>query len=114
VTLDSGLTAFGLVDTITIEPYVSETAARVATYGTAVTYAAQVMPWTARPIMTSHGVEIQPAGFARIEGRIAVDERSRITLPSDCLIAGTRNPPLRAVQPGPANNLNLDYTDLIF
>lgn len=111
--LEASLTAFGLQDTITIEPYTGQTAGRVPTYGAAVTYAAQVLPWTGRSVMGRTGTEFVPEARVIIEGRISVDPRSRVTLPSDLLIAGTRQPPIRAVQPGPANSLELDYTELL-
>jgi len=105
---------FGLLDTITIEPFLGLSSAHVATYGPPVTYQAQVLPWTGRTIKGSDGRDITPNMRVIIEGRIAVDERSRATLPADALIVGTRTPPIRAVQPSPANDLSLDYTEILF
>lgn len=113
MTLDPSLLEF-LQDTITIEPYVSETAARVPTYGTAVTHKAMVMPWTGHDVEGLDGKLFRPKAQAAIEGLVSIDPRSRVTLPSSMLIAGTRQPPIRAVQPGPASTLGLDYTLLLF
>lgn len=111
--LDSTLLSL-MLDTITVEPYTGQSSARVPTYGAAVTYNAQVLPWAGRSINGSNGEEFVPLARVLIEGRVSIDQRSRVTLPSDKLIAGTRQPPIRAVQPGPANNLNLDYTEILF
>lgn len=113
MTLDPTLVSL-MQDTITVEPYVSQDAAQDPTYGAAVTYSAQVLPWTGRSLMGANGREFVPQARVIIEGRVSIDPRSRVTLPSDVLIAGTRQPPIRAVQPGPANTLNLDYTELLF
>lgn len=113
MTLDSTLLSL-MADTITIEPFTSLSSAQVPSYGAAVTYNAQVLPWTGRSIIGRDGREFVPAARVILEGRVSIDARSRVTLPSDMLIAGTRQPPIRAVQPGPANNLSLDYTELLF
>jgi hypothetical protein len=113
VTLDPSLLVF-LQDTVTIEPFVSYSQSQGATYGAAVTYQAMVMPWVGREITSHDGKQFTPAARFAIPGRVSIDPRSRATLPSDMLIAGTRTPPIRVVRPGPASTLNLDYTELIF
>jgi len=111
--LDPALLTF-MKDSVTIEPWLSESSGRVPTYGAAVTYRAMVLPWQGRAIKDKEGREFVPAAVVAIEGRVSVDNRSRVTLPSDMLVAGTRTPPIRAVQPGPASDLSLDYTMLMF
>ena len=113
MTLDPTLVSL-MNDTITVEPYTGQSQSQAPTYGPAATYNAQVLPWTGRSIMGPGGKEFVPQARVILEGRILIDPRSRVTLPSDVLIAGTRSPPIRAVQPGPANNLNMDYTELLF
>ena len=110
--LDSTLYSL-MQDTVTIEPFTSETAARVPTYGTAVSYRAQVLPWIGRSITGPDGKDLVPEARVIIEGRVSVDARSRLTLPADMLIAGTRTPPIRAVRPQPANLMSLDLTEIL-
>jgi len=111
--LDPALLTF-MQDTVTIEPWLSESSGRVASYGAPVTYRAMVLPWQGRAIRDRQGRDFVPAAIVAIEGRVSIDDRSRVTLPSDMLVVGTRTPPIRAVQPGPASTLGLDYTMLLF
>lgn len=114
MTCDPSLLVF-FQDSITIEPYVSETAARVPTYGAAVTYQAMVIPFVNRTIVDKDGKAFVPAATLGLPGRVSIDPRSRVTLPSDVLPhVPTRQPPIRAVQPGPASLLNLDRTEIHF
>ena len=113
MTLEPSLAAL-MRDSVTIEPYTGQSPQQAPTYGTAVTYAAMAEPWYGNVTTDRAGREFMPKAHVILEGRISVDARSRVTLPADMLIAGTRTPPIRDVRPAPKNDLNLDYTELLF
>lgn len=96
-----------MTDSVTIEPFVSMSQAQVPTYGTAVTYQAQVLPWSER-IIGRDGREIKSTAQIIIPERVAVDPRSRITLPTGF---SPSQPPIQAVQP--IAGLGLDHTRIL-
>ena len=91
-------------DTVTIEPFVSLDSNQAATYGDAVEYAAQVVPATER-IINAQGREVTSTATVIIGERIAVDHRSRITLPTGF---SPSQPPIQRVEP--MAGLGLDHT----
>ena len=101
-------------DTITVEPYTGTTSQQAPTYGSAVTYNALVEPWIGESTVDRAGRQFMPTAHVILEGRVSIDARSRVTLPSTMLIAGTRTPPIRDVRPAPKNDLNLDFVELLF
>jgi hypothetical protein len=103
MSLDSALLEL-MTDTVTIEPFVSMTGNQAHTYGSAVTYQAQVLPFSTR-IINQQGREVESTASVIIPGRIAVDHRSRITLPSGF---SPQHPPIQRVEP--AAGLGLDHT----
>ena len=98
-----------LFETVTLEPFTGYTgASQVQGYGAAVTYKAQVLPF-AKKMVDSQGKEFDSNGRVVIPERVAVDPRSRLTLPA----AFTPNqPPIRLVRP--VLGLDLDHTELVF
>jgi hypothetical protein len=104
--LDQSLLSL-MEDTVTIEPYVSQTSAQVPTYGTAVTYRAQVLPFSER-VISPAGREVRSNVQVIIPERLAIDTRSRLTLPSGFT---PNQPPIMAVQPMKA--LGLDHTRIL-
>lgn len=106
MTMDPGMLEL-MTDTVTIEPYVSQTSAQVATYGAAVTYQAQVLPWVER-VITPAGREVRSTTAVIIPERVAVDPRSRLTLPAGF---SPNQPPILGVQP--IKGLGLDNTKLL-
>lgn len=114
MTLDPSMLSL-MRDTITIEPWAGADSQQApAAYGAAVTYNALVEPWYGAATFDRAGRQFMPAGHVILEGRVSVDARSKVTLPSTMLIAGTRTPPIRDVRPAPKNDLNLDFTELLF
>lgn len=103
MTFDSSLTAL-MEDTVTIEPYSSMTSEQVYSYGTAVTYAALVQRGVRR-LRDATGREADSNVQVIIPDRVAVDVRSRITLPSGF---SPQTPPIIAVEP--LKGLGLDHT----
>jgi hypothetical protein len=97
-----------MTDTVTIEPFVSQTAAQVPTYGAAVTYRAQVLPYTERIIDPRNGRETRSTAQIIIPNRVAVDVRSRLTMPAGF---APSQPPIMAVRP--IAGLNLDHTQIL-
>lgn len=106
MTLDSTMLTL-LEDTVTIEPFSSLSSSQAATYGASVSYAAQVLPWSERGI-DAQGKEWKSAAKVIIPERVAVDIRSRITLPAGF---SPNQPPIRAVRP--IKGLSLDHTEII-
>lgn len=103
MSLDSSLNGL-MFDTVTIEPFSSETAARAVTYGTAVTYNAQVTRGFSR-VTNREGREVTSTVQVVIPNRVNIDSRSRITLPSDFV---PRTPPIQTVET--FKGLGLDHT----
>lgn len=109
MTLDGAIVSL-LDDTVTIEPFVSQDTSQAPTYGAAVTYPAQVLPWVERTI-DAQGREFRSSAKAAkviIPDRLAVDPRSRITLPAGFV---PNQPPIRAVRPN--KGLGLDHTEIV-
>lgn len=103
MTFDSSLTAL-LEDTVTIEPFSSMTQAQVYSYGASVSYAALVQRGVRR-VVTANGREADSNVQVIIPDRVAVDVRSRITLPSGFV---PQTPPILAVEP--LKGLGMDHT----
>lgn len=93
-----------MFDTVTIEPFSSFDVSQAPTYGSAVTYTAQVIPGTER-IINAEGREVTSTAQVIIPARVAVDHRSRITLPSGF---APRTPPIQRVEP--MAGLDMDHT----
>jgi hypothetical protein len=91
-------------DTVTIEPFSAFDANQAPTYGAAVTYTAQVVPATER-IINAQGREVTSTASVIIQERVAVDHRSRITLPTGFI---PNQPPIQRVEP--LAGLGLDHT----
>lgn len=97
-----------LEDEVTIEPFVSLSQAQVASYGPAKTYAAQVLPYVEKVIDPRNGREARSTAQVIIAERLAVDYRSRITLPAGF---SPNQPPIMAVRP--IKGLGLDHTSIL-
>lgn len=106
MTLDSTMLTL-LEDSITIEPFSSLSSSQAPSYGTAVTYAAQVLPYSERGI-DAQGKEWKSVARVIIPERVAVDIRSRITLPAGFV---PNQPPIRSVRP--IKGLSLDHTEIL-
>lgn len=106
MTLDSTMLTL-MEDTVSIEPFVSMSSSQAPTYGTLVSYAAQVLPWSERGL-DAQGREWKSSAKVIIPERVAVDIRSRITLPAGFV---PNMPPIRAVRP--IKGLSLDHTEII-
>ncbi len=107
MTLDASLYSF-LEDEVTIEPFVSLSQAQVASYGPAVTYPAQVLPYSEKVIDPRNGREVRSTAQIIIPERLAIDHRSRITLPAGF---SPNQPPIMAVRP--IKGLGLDHTSIL-
>lgn len=80
-------------DEVTVEPFSGETSARVRTYGTAVTYPA-VIESGAKRVIGNNGAEVVSNVQVLIPNRVSIDQRSRVTLPSDYV---PNQPPILAI-----------------
>lgn len=107
MTFDASLDEL-LNDTITIEPWASQDADLKPTFGTAVEYPAFV-ELHAKQHIDAEGREFISSVRAMVKERLAIDLRSRVTLPSGFV---PQQPPLRAVVAH--KGLGLDHTVLIF
>ena len=98
-----------LFETVTIEPFSSYAgASQVQVFGSSVTYNAQVLPFVSK-MTDRQGKEFVSKGRVVIPERVAVDPRSRLTLPA----AFTPNqPPIRLVRP--VLGLGLDHTEIVY
>ena len=98
-----------LFETVTIEAFTGYTGAtQVPSYSAAVTYQAQVLPF-AKKMVDNQGKEFNSQARVVIPERVAIDLRSRLTLPA----AFTPNqPPIRIVRP--VLGLGLDHTEVVF
>lgn len=103
MTFDSSLLEF-FEDTITIEPFSSETAARVQSFGASVTYRALIQRGAKRVISQS-GREVISNIQVTIPERVHVDQRSRVTLPTGFV---PLQPPIIGVEP--LKGLGFDHT----
>lgn len=93
-----------MTDTVTIEPFSSMSGSQAHSYGAPVSYQAQVLPCTER-IINQAGREVTSTASVIIPGRIAVDHRSRITLPAGF---SPQKPPIQKIEP--MAGLGLDHT----
>ncbi len=107
MTLDSTMLSL-MEDEVTIEPFVSLDSSQEITYGSAVTYRAQVLPWTEKVINPRSGRDAMSTAQVIIPDRVSVDLRSRITLPAGFT---PQQPPIMGVQP--LRGLNLDHTRIL-
>lgn len=97
-------------DQVTIEPFVSESSARVITYGAAVTYQAQVLPYVERVTDAVSGRDVKSALQVIVPEQLSVDPRSRLTIISPAGFTPA-TPPIRAIRP--LRNLGLDHTQIL-
>jgi len=109
VTLDPSLLSL-MPDSVTIEPYLSETSGRDAAYGAAVTYQAQILPWTER-VIGRDGRDRRSTAQVIIPERLVIDDRSRLTIVSPAGYTPSQ-PPIIAVRPG-GGALGLDHTVIL-
>lgn len=106
MTLDSTMLEL-MADTVTIEPFVSMSGSQAYSYGAAVTYNAQVLPYSEQ-ITDAQGRQWKSMARVIIPDRVAVDVRSRITLPTGFT---PQQPPIRQVKP--IAGLGLDHTEIV-
>ncbi len=106
MTLDTAMLDL-MEDTVRIEPYVGQSSSQAPSYGAAVTYPAQVLPFSER-VIGPGGREVRSNVQVIIPERIAVDLRSRLTLPAGFV---PNQPPILAVQP--MKGLSLDHTRIL-
>lgn len=103
MTFDSSLLEF-FEDTVTIEPFTAETAARVQTFGAAVTYRA-IIQNGAKRVINQQGREVISNIQVIIPERVSIDQRSRLTLPSGFV---PQQPLIMGVEP--LKGLGFDHT----
>ena len=96
-----------LFETVTIAPFSSVSATQVVSYGTAVTYKAQAMPFVQKDV-DAQGREFVTRFRVVIPERVAVDPRSKLTLPSGFT---PQTLPIRVVRP--VKGLGLDHTEIL-
>lgn len=98
-----------LPDEITLEPFLSMSVQQAITYGAAVTYRATITAeWT--KAIDSKGTEVDSNVSVIIPGRVHIDPRDRITLPSGWV---PRQPRIISVMPiGGVNSIALDNTEI--
>jgi hypothetical protein len=105
-------------DTITIEPFSSMSSSQVVTYGTAVTYQAQVTSEWSKSISGSGrgksisglGRELSASVRVIIPDRVHIDPRDRVTLPSGWV---PNQPPILSVRPiGGVVGMAMDSTEI--
>lgn len=96
-----------LQDTITLEAPSSSTVAQDFTFGAAVTYRAQVLPYVER-VVNREGREVRSTARVVIPDRLAIDPRSRLTLPTGFTPS---QPGIIAVRP--LRFMDLDCTEIL-
>jgi len=106
VTFDLALLEL-MEDTITIEPPSTVTSDQSRTYGAAVTYTA-LIERGARRVINQQGREVISNVSVIIPDRVAVDQRSRVTLPSGFV---PQTPPIVGVEP--LKGLGMDHTRVL-
>lgn len=107
MTFDSSL--YDLMnDTVTVEPCTAEGAGRALTFGTAVTYRALVQLGRRR-VIGRDGREQISNTQVMIPNRVAIDIRSRITLPTGFV---PNQPPIMGIEYAPVG-IGLDHTMLL-
>lgn len=94
-------------DTITIEPFAAEDSARVQTFGAAKTYPALIQRGARRTI-GKDGREVISNVQVTIPERVAIDQRSRVTLPAGFV---PLQPPIIGVEP--LKGLGMDHTSVM-
>jgi len=97
---------FAFEDEVTIEPFVSMSVAQVSTFGAAVTYPA-IIQRGAKRVVGSNGRDLISNVNVTIPERVAIDQRSRVTLPSGFV---PNQPPIIGVEP--LKGLGMDHTVL--
>lgn len=109
MTWDPNLTDL-MPEEVTIEPFVSETAARAQTFGAAVTYTAQIVGGAKRVIGAS-GREVISTVQVKIQEQLHIDQRSRVTLPTGWV---PNQPPIVAIRPlkTPPGSIGMDHTEI--
>ena len=105
MTFDTSLSEL-MFDQVVIEPYASMSASQAPTFGSPVTYNAQVLPWY-EMVLDANGKQWKSTFKVIIPERVAVDVRSRITLPAGFT---PNQPPIKQVQP--VLGLGLDHTEI--
>lgn len=96
-------------DTITIEPFSSMSVTQVVTYGTAVTYAANVAAEWSKTIGRT-GTEFYAGVTVIIPDRVHIDPRDRVTLPTGWV---PNQPPIKSVRPvGGVTGMAMDSTEI--
>lgn len=103
MTFDPSLESL-LFDSVTIEPYSTQTPGQARSYGSAVTYPAMIQRGAKR-IIGADGREIVSNIQIYIKERVHVDQRSRVTLPTGYV---PNQPPIIGVEP--LIGLNMDHT----
>ena len=106
MTLDGAMLEL-MTDTVTIEPFTSLSESQAPTYGASVSYQAQVLPYSER-LVDAAGREWRSIARVIIPERLAVDIRSRLTLPAGFV---PNQPPIRLVRP--IAGLSLDHTEIV-
>ena len=105
MTLDPTMLSL-MEDTVTIEPFVSANSAQAASYGAPVTYQALVVVGVER-IIGRDGREVTSTAQVVIPDRLAIDPRSRITLPAGF---NPNQPPILKISG--AKGLSLDHSKI--
>lgn len=93
-----------MFDQVTIEPWVSQDSNQSNTYGTSVTYTAQVIPSTQK-VTNAQGDEVVSTAQVIIKERLYFDHRARLTLPSGFV---PQQPPIQKIEP--VLGLGMDHT----
>jgi len=107
LTFDAALDEL-MFETVTIEPFTGYTgASRVKAYGAAVTYQAQVLPYS-RKLEDRQGKEFVSSARVLIPQRVSIDLRSRITLPTGFV---PNTPPMKLTRP--VRGLDMDHTEVV-
>lgn len=105
MTFDTSLSSL-LFDQVVIEPYTGMSASQAPTFGAPVTYDAQALPWY-EMVLDQNGKQWRSTFKVVIPERVAVDVRSRITLPSGFT---PNQPPIKQVKP--TVGLGMDHTEI--
>jgi hypothetical protein len=90
-----------------VEPFSSESAARVRTYGSSVTYKA-LLQQGAKRVIGNNGAEVVSNLQAMIPDRVHIDQRSRVTLPSGFV---PNQPPIVGIRF--TKGLGMDCTEIL-
>ena len=107
MTFDTALNEL-MEDSITVEPFSSQDVALKPTYGTAVTYDNAFVELHEKRYTDADGREFQSSVRVLLPGRLAIDKRSRVTLPTGF---DPQQPAIRAIFAH--KGLGLDHTVLV-